>query len=132
MLHEWESVDSKISDVEKMFDLSSGGIFLLILELFLLYCVTFYFALVIESGKLSLGLEEMRTSEKKHTESPATWRDGAMAVVVDLEKYERHMSAFIERYPIPMDNLTRMEWLTTEMDEDEKNRIRMEFQTKFD
>jgi len=120
-----ESVDSKISDVEKMFDLSSGGIFLLIL--FLRYCVTFYFALVIESGKLSLGLEEMRTSEKKHTESPATWKDGAMAVGVDLEKYERHMNAFIERYHIPMDNLTRMEWLTTEMDEDEKNRMRMEF-----
>lgn len=119
-----ESVDSKISDVEKMFDLSSGGIFLLIL--FLPYCVTFYFALVIESGKLSLGLEEMRTSEKKHIESPATWRDGALTVGVDLEKYERHMSAFIERYPIPMDNLTRMEWLTTEMDEDEKNRMRME------
>jgi len=74
----------------------------------------------------------MRTLEKKHTESPATWRDGALAVDVDLEKYERHTSAFIERYLIPMDNLTRMEWLTAEMDEDEKNRIRMEFQTKFD
>lgn len=90
-----------------MFDLSSGGVFLLML--FLPYCVIFYFALVIESGKLSLALEEMGTSEKKHTESPATWRDGAMAVGVDLEKYERHTSALIERYPIPMDKLTRRE-----------------------
>lgn len=52
MLHEWESVDSKISDMEKMFDLSADAIFLLMLALLLLYCVTFYSALVIESGKL--------------------------------------------------------------------------------
>ena len=73
MPYGWESINNMTSKMEKMFNLSLGGAFLLISTMFLLSCVTFYLALVIESGKLSLGLEEMRKSEKKHAESPATW-----------------------------------------------------------
>lgn len=114
-----------------MFDLRLGGIFLLIAALFLLSCVTFYIAFVIETGKLSLGLEEMRNSEKKHVEHPATWRDGAMAIGMDVKKYEGHTSTLVERYPMAMDNLIRLKRLSTEMDEDEKYRVRMEYETKF-
>lgn len=73
MPYGWESVNNMTSKVEKMFNLSLGVAFLLVSTLFLLSCVTFHLALVIESGKLSLGLEEMRKSEKKHAEPPAIW-----------------------------------------------------------
>lgn len=73
MPYGWESVNNTTSKVEKMFNPSLGGAFILVSTLFLLSCVSFYLALVIESGKLSLGLEEMRKSEKKHAERPATW-----------------------------------------------------------
>lgn len=72
MPYGWESVNNMTSKVEKMFNLSLGGAFLLVSTLFLLSCVTFYLALVIESVKPSLGLEEMRKSEKKHAELTAT------------------------------------------------------------
>jgi len=73
MPYGWESVDNTTSKLEKMFNLSLGGAFLLVSTWFLLSCVTFYLALVIELGKPSLGLEEMRKPEKKHAEHPATW-----------------------------------------------------------
>lgn len=48
MLYGLESVNNTISEVAKMFDLSLGGMFLLVSALFLLSCVTFYFAFAIE------------------------------------------------------------------------------------
>lgn len=91
-----ESVNNTTSKLEKMFNPSLGGAFILVSTLFLLSCVTFYLALVIESGKLSLGLEEMRKSKRS---------------MRNLQPHGRPYQ--------------------TEMDEDEKYGVRMEYETKF-
>lgn len=54
-----------------------------------------------------------------------------MAIGMDVKKYEGHTSTLVERYPMAMDNLIRLKRLSTEMDEDEKYRVRMEYETKF-
>lgn len=115
-----------------MFDLSLGGMFLLVLALFMLMCIILYLALVLESGKLSLGLEELKTPERKPTTRPATWRDGALAIGIDMGKYDKYAGALIERYPLAMDNLIKLEWLSVDMNEEEKYRVRREYELKFD
>lgn len=115
-----------------MFDLSLGGMFLLILALFMLAAICFYLALVLESGKLSLGLEELKTPEKKPTTRPAIWRDGALAIGIDMSKYDKYAGALIERYPHAMDNLIKLEWLSVDMNEEEKRKVRYEYEMKFD
>ena len=63
---------------------------------------------------------------------PAAWRDGARAIGMDVYKYERYAGALTERYPLAMENLAKMEWLAAEMNSEEKNRVRYEFEQKFD
>lgn len=62
----------------------------------------------------------------------ATWRDGARAIGMDVYKYEKYAGALTERYPQAMDNLIKMEWLAAEMNSEEKNKVRYEFEQKFD
>lgn len=115
-----------------MFDLSLGGIFLLVLAMFMLSAICFYIALVIESGKLSLGLEELKERPREPITRPATWRDGMLRIGMDVGRYEKYAGSLIERYPVAMDSLVKMEWLAAKMTEGEKRKVREEFEEKFD
>ncbi|WP_214771566.1 hypothetical protein [Exiguobacterium sp. s133] len=115
-----------------MGDLSLGGIFLVVLALFMLSAVCFYIALVIESGKLSLGLEELKERPEKPITRPATWRDGMEVIGMDVGKYEKYAGALTERYPVAMDSLVKMDWLGRKMTEEEKRKVRQGFEEKFE
>lgn len=63
---------------------------------------------------------------------PATWKDGARAIGIDVSRYEKYAGALTERYPLAMESLIKMEWLAAEMNNEEKNKVRYEFEKKFD
>lgn len=84
---------------------------------------------VIDANK---SIENERAANNKIVTRPSTWKDGARAVGMDVGKYERYVGALTERYPLAMDNLIKMEWLAAEMNSEEKNRVRYEFEQKFD
>lgn len=77
-------------------------------------------------------VDEENAANNKIVTRSATWKDGARAIGMDVEKYSRYAGALTERYPLAMDNLIKMEWLAAEMNSEEKNRVRYEFEQKFD
>lgn len=77
-------------------------------------------------------VDQENAANNKIVTRPSTWKDGARAIGMDVEKYSRYAGALTERYPLAMDNLIKMEWLAAEMNSEEKNRVRYEFEQKFD
>lgn len=77
-------------------------------------------------------VDQENAANNKIVTRPSTWKDGARAIGMDVEKYTRYAGALTERYPLAMDNLVKMEWLAAEMNSEEKNRVRYEFEQKFD
>jgi len=77
-------------------------------------------------------VDEENAANNKIVTRSATWKDGARAIGMDVGKYTRYAGALTERYPLAMDNLIKMEWLAAEMNSEEKNRVRYEFEQKFD
>ncbi|WP_215085435.1 hypothetical protein [Exiguobacterium sp. s78] len=76
-------------------------------------------------------VDQENTSSQIVTRS-STWRDGARAIGMDVYKYEKYAGALINRYPVAMDNLIKLEWLATEMTSEEKFQVRHEYEMKFD
>lgn len=76
--------------------------------------------------------QKENAANNKIVTRPSTWKDGARAIGMDVGKYSRYAGALTERYPLAMDNLVKMEWLAAEMNSEEKNRVRYEFEQKFD
>ncbi len=84
---------------------------------------------VIDANK---SIENERAANNKIVTRPATWRDGARAIGMDVHQYEKYAGALTERYPVAMESLSKMEWLAAEMNSEEKNQVRYEFEQKFD
>lgn len=98
---------------------------ILVIGLFVLLLVN----AVIDANK---SIEEERAENNKTVTRPSTWKDGARAIGMDVEKYSKYAGALTERYPVAMESLIKMEWLAAEMNSEEKNRVRYEFEQKFD
>lgn len=47
-----------------------------------------------------------------------------MAIGIEIGKYDQYAGTLIERYPLAMDNLIKLEWLGGDMNEEEKYRLR--------
>ena len=77
-------------------------------------------------------IEEERRRKQTPVIRPATWRDGARAIGIDVNKYEKYGGALLDRYPMAMNNLIKLEWLASEMNSEEKFRVRHEYEMKFD
>lgn len=39
------------------------------------------------------------------------WRDDVLAIRIEIGKYDQYAGTLIERYPLAMDNLIKLEWL---------------------
>lgn len=76
--------------------------------------------------------EDGKLIVKERADRFVTWKDGAYAIGIDAEKYAEYADILIERYPLAMDNLVKLEWLSVNMNEEEKHIVRSEYEKKFD
>ncbi|WP_029330120.1 hypothetical protein [Exiguobacterium oxidotolerans] len=90
------------------------------------------FLIVIDHSREQSEKGKDRFEEAKIQTRPATWRNGMREIEMDASKYDDYAGALVEKYPMAMESLIRMEWLAEKMTEEEKRKVREEFEEKFD